>query len=193
MQQLVIASNNEGKIREIRSMTPTIELLSLRDIGFTSEIPEPYDTFEENAHAKAAAIHAYCRKNVFADDSGLCVNSLGGAPGVISAHYSGERDDEKNLLKVLDELSGKEDRSAYYKAVICLIWNENTHYFEGICEGTITQEKRGNDGFGYDPIFLPDGQTQTFGELPLSVKNEISHRGKAMRKMIAFLENQNKQ
>jgi XTP/dITP diphosphohydrolase len=189
---LVIASNNAGKIREIRPLIAGIELLSLADIGFTADIPEPYHTFEENALAKASAIFKFSGKNVFADDSGLCVNALKGAPGVDSAHYSGMRDDEKNLQKLLDSLAGTADRNAYYKAVICLVWNEEVYYFEGICEGRIIKEKRGNAGFGYDPVFIPDGYEQTFGELPLAVKNEISHRGKAIRKMVDFLKENGK-
>ena len=187
MLQLVIASNNQGKIREIKQMIDAIDLLSLVDIGFTDEIPEPYHTFEENALAKAAAIHQFSGKNVFADDSGLCINALNGAPGVDSAHFSGERDDEKNLQKALAALTGAEDRSAFYKAVICLIWNDEVYYFEGICEGVIISEKRGNGGFGYDPIFIPGGYDQTFAELPLDIKNQVSHRGKAVKKMVDFL------
>lgn len=187
MKELVIASNNQGKILEINAMIEGIELLSLNDIGFTDEIPEPYFTFEENAMAKASSIHAYCGKNVFADDSGICVNALNGEPGVISAHYSGKRDDEANLQKVLRELKDKNDRSAYYKAVICLIWDEETYFFEGICNGRVIEEKRGTGGFGYDPIFIPDGYNETFAELPLSIKNKISHRGKAVEKMVQFL------
>ncbi len=190
MQQLVIASNNTGKIREIRSLIESIELLSLNDIGFTDEIAEPFHTFEENALAKASAIYQFCGKNVFADDSGLCVNSLNGAPGVDSAHYSGERNDEKNLQKVLKELEHSEDRSAFYKAVICLIWGGEVYYFEGICDGVLIKEKIGEEGFGYDPVFIPAGYDKTFGELPLSIKNELSHRGKAVRQMIAFLESE---
>ena len=188
MQELVIASNNEGKILEIRQMIEGISLRSLKDIGFTSEIPEPYHTFEENALAKASTIHQSCGKNVFADDSGLCVSALREAPGVDSAHFSGERDDEKNLQKVLKELAGSKDRTAFYKAVICLIWDEEVYYFDGICEGVIIDEKRGEGGFGYDPIFIPDGYSQTFAELPLSQKNKISHRGKAVKKMADFLK-----
>lgn len=188
MQQLVIASNNKGKITEIKQMIQRVELLSLQDIGFTDDIAEPYDTFEENAYAKADAIYRFSGKNVFADDSGICVNYLKGAPGVDSAHYSGIRNDEHNLQKVLRELDGANDRSGYYKAIICLIWNGGVHYFEGICEGTIIKEKRGTGGFGYDPIFVPHGYLQTFAELPLPVKNEISHRGKAIRKMVNFIE-----
>ncbi len=187
MQQLVIASNNEGKIREIRELVQDVELLSLRDIDFTQEIEEPFHTFEENALAKASAIYEFCGKNVFADDSGLCVNALLGAPGVDSAHYSGKRDDEQNLQKVLHELKGSADRSAFYKAVICLIWDGEVYYFEGICEGKIIDEKRGEGGFGYDPVFVPDGYDMTFGELPLNIKNRISHRGKAVKKMVEFL------
>lgn len=188
MRQLVIASNNEGKIREIRQIMDNVELLSLKDIGFTEEIAEPFHTFEENALAKASAIHAFCGKNVFADDSGICINALHGAPGVDSAHYSGTRDDEANLQRVLKELNGAEDRTAFYKAVICLVWEEEVYYFEGICRGTIIEEKRGTGGFGYDPVFVPEGYEQTFAELPPDVKNGISHRGIAVRKMVDFIE-----
>ena len=187
MQQLVIASNNKGKIREIASMISDIELLTLSDIGYAEEIGEPWHTFEENALAKASAIYGFCGKNVFADDSGLCVNALNGEPGVDSAHYCGERNDERNTQKVLDALEGAEDRSAFYKAVICLIWDDEVYYFEGICEGLIAEEKTGEGGFGYDPVFIPAGYTQTFGELPLDEKNKISHRAKAVAKMVAFL------
>lgn len=169
-------------------MLEGVEVLALKDIGFTEDIPEPYFTFEENALAKAAAIAAFSRKNVFADDSGICVNGLNGAPGVISAHYSGKRDDEANLQKVLSELKDVTDRTAYYKAVICLVWDDEVYYFEGICTGRIIEAKQGEGGFGYDPIFVPDGYETTFGELPLTVKNSISHRGKAIRKMVEFLK-----
>ena len=126
-------------------------------------------------------------KNVFADDSGLCVIALNGAPGVDSAHYSGSRNDEANLQQVLAELKDKEDRSAFYKAVICLMWEGEVYYFEGICEGRIIEQKRGERGFGYDPIFIPTGYDETFGELPSDIKNSISHRGKAVRKMVEWL------
>jgi XTP/dITP diphosphohydrolase len=187
MYQLVIASNNEGKIREIKAMVEHIQLLSLDEIGFSADIPEPYHTFEENALAKASLINSVTGKNVFADDSGICVNALHGEPGVDSAHYSGERDDEKNLQKVLAGLMDAIDRSAYYKAVICLIWDDEVYYFEGVCEGQIIEEKRGSGGFGYDPIFIPDGYKETFAELPLNIKNQISHRGKAVKKMVEWL------
>jgi XTP/dITP diphosphohydrolase len=189
MQELVIASNNDGKIKEIRSIIGGIKLLSLKDIGFTNEIPEPYDSFEKNAHTKADTIYKYCGKNVFADDSGICANALNGAPGVFSARYAGTKaTDETNLDKLLHELKDKTDRSGYYKAVICLIWSGQAYFFEGICSGTILDARRGNGGFGYDPVFVPDGYEQTFAELPLNIKNEISHRGIAVRKMAAFLK-----
>jgi XTP/dITP diphosphohydrolase len=191
MEELVIASNNAGKIREIRSMIDHISLLSLKDIGFCAEIPEPYDSFEQNAQIKAETIHKFSGTNVFADDSGICVPALGGAPGVFSARYAGEgAGDEDNLQKLLAEMTTKDNRSAYYKAVICLIWNGETHYFEGVCNGRLVGEKRGTGGFGYDPIFVPDGYEQTFAELPLDIKNNISHRGKAVRAMVAFLNGQ---
>ena len=169
-------------------MIEDIELLSLNDLGFTEEIPEPYDTFEENALGKASAIHGFSGKSVFADDSGLCINALNGAPGVDSAHYSGTRNDENNLQLVLTNLADKEDRSAFYKAVICLVLDDEVYYFEGVCEGTIIKEKRGDGGFGYDPIFIPQGFEHTFAELSPEVKNMISHRGKAVHKMVAFLK-----
>jgi XTP/dITP diphosphohydrolase len=187
MKELVIASRNQGKIAEFETILADLRLLSLVDIAYEEEIAEPYDTFEENALAKASAIYQFCGKNVFADDSGLCIHALGGAPGVVSAHYSGTRNDEGNLEKVLRDMQDIADRRAYYKAVICLIWNSETYFFEGICEGAIAAEKQGTKGFGYDPIFIPDGFNQTFGELEPEVKNAISHRGKSVRKMAAFI------
>ncbi len=188
MHQLVIASNNSGKILEIKALIQDIELLSLSDVGFFGDIEEPFDTFEQNALAKADEINKFCGLNVFADDSGLCVNALGGAPGVDSAHYCGMRNDDLNLHQVLLELQDATDRSAYYKAVICLIWQGEVHYFEGICEGTITHDKIGTGGFGYDPIFIPTGHSLTFAQLPLAVKNQISHRATAIRKMVKFIQ-----
>lgn len=186
--ELVIASNNKGKIREIREMLSGVSLLSLGDVGFTADTPEPWHTFEENALEKARAVHEFCGKNVFADDSGICVYALHGRPGVDSAHYSGTRNDEQNLQKLLDDMRDVADRRAYYKAVMCLVWEEEVYYFEGICEGVILMERRGEGGFGYDPVFMPRGYEQSFGELAPEVKNEISHRGIAVRKMVAFIE-----
>lgn len=169
-------------------MIAEINLLSLKDIGFATEIDEPFHTFEENALAKAGAIYEFCGKNVFADDSGICANALNGAPGVDSAHYSGSRDDIANLQQLLTDLRDKDDRTGYYKAVMCLIWDGETYFFEGVCEGTIIEEPIGYGGFGYDPIFVPNGYNRTFAELTPDIKNQISHRGIAVRKMVAFIK-----
>ncbi len=191
MEELVIASNNKGKIREIKAMINNLSLLSLNDIGFTDEIAEPYDTFNENAAVKAETVHKYSGKNVFADDSGICVPALGGKPGVHSAYYAGlPRDNERNLEKLIEDMRDKEDRSAYYKAIICLVWNGQTYYFEGECHGTLATQKTGTGGFGYDPIFIPEGYSHTFGELSQEVKNKLSHRGVAVRKMVEFIKQQ---
>lgn len=189
---LVAATNNKGKLREIIQLLPeSVELKTLGDIDFKQDIPEPFETFEENAATKARTVHTYCGLNVFAEDSGICVPALGGAPGVHSARYAGEpKDDGRNLVKLADAMWGKEDRGAYYKAVICLIWNDREYYFEGTCHGTLAEEPRGSGGFGYDPLFIPYGYTETFGELPDEVKNKLSHRGEAVRKMIAFITTQ---
>ncbi|NDC40042.1 MAG: RdgB/HAM1 family non-canonical purine NTP pyrophosphatase [Chitinophagia bacterium] len=189
MHQLVMASNNKGKLREIRQLLTGFDLLTLGDIGFTADIPEPFATFRENAHTKAQTIYNYSGKSCFADDSGLCVDALNGAPGVDSAHYSGSRNDEENLQRVLQQLRGINTRNAHYQAIICLIWEGETYYFEGICPGIIALEKAGNGGFGYDPIFIPDGYQQTFAALDDTTKNAISHRGIAVRKMVSFLTN----
>jgi XTP/dITP diphosphohydrolase len=180
MTELIIASGNRGKIKEIKEILPGINILSLADIGFDGDIPEPYDTFEQNAFIKADTIYKYTSKNVFADDSGICVDALGGAPGVFSARYAGEKaTDEANLNLLM-----------HYTAVICLIWNGKTYYFEGICNGSLLDEPRGTGGFGYDPIFVPESYDQTFAELPPEIKNNISHRGKAIRQMTEFLKEQ---
>ncbi len=188
--RLVIASDNKGKIKEIKEIITGATLLSLSDVGFDRVIEEPYHTFAENAHAKADALYRHCGLNVFADDSGICVAALDGKPGVDSAHYSGSRNDEQNLQQVLREMEGVADRRAWYMAIICLIWEGETYYFEGRCDGVLLHEKRGTGGFGYDPIFVPDGYDQTFGELAPAVKNAISHRGKAVRQMAAFVNEQ---
>lgn len=188
--RLVIASDNKGKIKEIREIITGATLLSLSDVGFDRVIDEPYHTFAENAYAKAYALYEHCRLNVFADDSGICVAALDGRPGVDSAHYSGSRNDEQNLQQVLTDIAGQTDRRAWYMAVICLIWDGKTYYFEGRCDGVLLPKKQGTGGFGYDPIFVPNGYEQTFAELPPEVKNAISHRGKAVRQMAAFVNEQ---
>ena len=191
---LVAATNNKGKLKEIIQLLPAnVALKNLEDIGFTQEIPEPYETFRENAATKAKTVHRFCGLNTFAEDSGICVHALGGAPGVHSARYAGEpKDDGRNLVRLIDEMWGKEDRRAYYRAVICLLWQGDEYYFEGTCKGRLAEEPKGSRGFGYDPLFIPDGYEETFGELPADVKNSLSHRGEAVRKMIEFIKTQTK-
>lgn len=187
--ELVLASNNPGKIKEIRAILPGFTLLSLSDIGFNRDIEEPFHTFRDNALIKARTIAEFSGKDVMSDDSGICIEALNGAPGVFSARYAGEpKSDERNLQKALTELQGVHNRSAYYVAVICLIREGSAHFFEGYCRGRIAHEPVGDGGFGYDPIFIPDGYDQTFGELPPDIKHRLSHRGAALRKMAAFLE-----
>jgi XTP/dITP diphosphohydrolase len=192
--QLVFASANNNKIKEIRAMLPdTFSLLDLADIGIAEEIPETGSTIRENALLKANYVSAYLKKKntraaVFADDSGLEVNGLNGAPGVYSARYAGiPKSDRANNEKLLKELTEKKDRSAHFITVIALILNETVHYFEGRIEGVITTEARGRAGFGYDPLFIPDGYTQTFAEFGPEIKNRISHRGIACAKFVEFL------
>lgn len=191
MQELVIASNNQGKIQEIRSMIADLNLLSLSDIGFHEEIEEPFDSFEQNALAKAQTVYRFCGKNTLADDSGICVSALAGAPGVHSAYFGGlPRSDERNNQALLSALEQVTDRTAFYKAVICLIWDGKHYFFEGICNGNIQYEPSGSNGFGYDPLFVPDGYQESFAALPAAVKNSISHRGIAIRKAVDFLKQQ---
>lgn len=188
--QLVFASNNKNKIQEIQQLLPsTIKILSLEDIGCQEEIPETADTIEGNAILKANYVTEKYGYNCFADDTGLEVEALNGAPGVYSARYAGEqRNADDNMNKLLGALSSKENRRAQFKTVIALNLNGEQHLFTGIARGEITLEKTGNQGFGYDPIFQPEGYSKTFAELSLETKNEISHRGKATQQLISFLK-----
>ena len=186
---LVFASNNKNKIKEIQSILPeTIKILSLEEIGCHEEIPETADTIEGNAILKANYVTEKYGYDCFADDTGLEVTSLNGEPGVYSARYAGEqRDANDNMNKLLEALSGKSDRSAQFKTVIALNLKGKQSLFTGIAKGTITLDKTGNQGFGYDPIFQPKNYTETFAELSSEIKNKISHRGKATRQLIDFL------
>ncbi len=187
--KLVFATNNLNKLKEVQSLIPSkIELLSLADIGCTEDIPETTPTIEGNAMQKAQYIKQKYGYDCFADDTGLEVTALDGAPGVYSARYAGKaKDSNANMNKLLDELQKKEDRSAQFKTVIALELNNKLETFTGICEGKITLDKKGDGGFGYDPIFQPDGYSKTFAELPLDEKNKISHRGKAVQQLVDFL------
>ena len=188
--QLVFASNNKNKILEIQSMLPeSIKILSLEDIGCIEDIPETADTIEGNAILKANYVTQKYGFDCFADDTGLEVNSLDGEPGVFSARYAGEqRNADDNMNKLLDALSNKTNRKAQFKTVIALNLNGKQELFTGIVKGEITLEKTGNQGFGYDPIFQPEGFSETFAQLPLEMKNKIGHRGKATQLLIAFLK-----
>ena len=189
--KMVVATNNAHKLKEIAAILgQEIELLSLKDIQCFADIPETADTLEGNARQKAMYIYENYGMDCFADDTGLEVEALGGAPGVFSARYAGEgHDSEANMQKLLKELAGKENRKAQFRTVICLIRNGKEHLFEGIVKGEIIQEKRGGAGFGYDPIFVPEGYDLTFAELGDDVKNTISHRARAVEKLCQFLLN----
>ena len=188
--KMVVATNNAHKLKEIAAILgQEIELLSLKDIQCFADIPETADTLEGNARQKAMYIYENYGMDCFADDTGLEVEALGGAPGVVSARYAGEgHDSEANMQKLLKELAGKENRKAQFRTVICLIRNGKEHLFEGIVKGEIIQEKRGGEGFGYDPIFVPEGYDLTFAELGDDVKNTISHRARAVEKLCQFLK-----
>lgn len=187
--QLVLASNNAKKIAEIRALLPGIDLLSLQDAGFTAEIPEPFDTFRKNAAHKAETIYRFCGLPTLADDSGLCVDALGGAPGVFSARYSGTpTDDRRNNEKLLAEMTGSTERSAYFTCVIALAGiGAETLFFEGRMPGTIADSIAGAGGFGYDPLFIPEGETQTLAALPPSFKATHSHRARALDLLKNFI------
>jgi len=189
MKSLVFATNNEHKVTEVRSiLEDKFKILSLVEAGIHIEIPEPYDTLEENACEKARVIHKLTNENCFAEDTGLEVNSLNGEPGVKSARYAGEdRSFKNNIDKLLNNLKDKENRLAQFRTVICLIINGEEKLFEGTCKGSIIAKRRGSSGFGYDAVFVPKGTFKTFAEMSLAEKNIFSHRKKAMNKLTAFL------
>jgi len=189
--KLVFATNNKNKIIEVQQLIPsTIEIISLESIGCFEEIPETADTIEENAVMKANYVTQKYGYDCFADDTGLEVEALNNEPGVYSARYAGEqRNADDNMDKLLEALSNNTNRNAQFKTVIALNLNGKQHLFTGIAKGKITLEKTGNQGFGYDPIFQPEGFTETFAQLSLQEKGVISHRGKATEQLIAFLKN----
>lgn len=190
MKQLVFATNNAHKLDEVRKILGgKFDVLSLKEIGCNDDIAETAETFEGNALIKARYIHDKYGYDCFADDSGLEIDALGGAPGVYSARYAGEaHDSEKNMAKVLEQLQGIENRTARFRTVIALILDGKEYLFEGEITGRIIEERRGAGGFGYDPIFIPDGETRTFAEMDDAQKNGISHRARAVKKLVAFLD-----
>ncbi|MGX5688649.1 non-canonical purine NTP diphosphatase [Arcticibacter tournemirensis] len=188
MRTLIFATNNKHKLEEVQALTGNrFNLKTLEEIGCFDDIPETGHTFRENASQKSHYLAANFKVDCFADDSGLEVDALNGAPGVYSARYSGTRDSEKNLQLVLEKMKSKEDRKARFRCVISLIINGKEYFFEGTVEGTIAHEKSGTDGFGYDPIFTPEGYSKTFAEMDPDEKNAISHRGQAVNALISFL------
>lgn len=188
-KKIVFATHNEHKLEEVAAMlSPTFEVLGLNDIGCTEDIEETEDTLEGNAFLKAAYVFEKYSLNCFSDDTGLEVAALNGAPGVYSARYAGQgRDSNDNMDKLLTNLEDKSDRSAQFRTVIALIINGERYQFDGIVKGHIAKEKRGTNGFGYDPIFVPEGYDKAFAELGNEVKNQISHRARATQKLIDFL------
>lgn len=191
MIPLVFASNNANKIKEIQQLVPPqIQILSLKDIGCDVDIPETADTIEGNAILKADYVTKHYGYACFADDSGLEIDALNGAPGVYSARYAGsQRNDDDNMNKVLEKLQNETNRKANFKTVIALNMNGEQHLFTGIINGEIIHEKRGTNGFGYDPVFVADGYQKTFAELTMEEKSTISHRGKAVKQLVSFLQN----
>lgn len=194
-KKLVFATNNAHKLEEVAAILgEEIELLSLNDIDCHADIPETADTLEGNALLKASFVYKNYGLDCFADDTGLEVEALNGAPGVYSARYAGEgHDSQANMAKLLCELEGKENRKAQFRTAISLILDGKEYLFEGIVKGEIIKEKRGGAGFGYDPVFQPEGYEQTFAELGNEIKNQISHRARAVQQLCEFLHGQKEQ
>jgi len=189
--KLIFATNNQHKTEEIRSVVKNdFEIMTLAEAGINIDIPEPYNTLEENATAKSKTIYELTHTNCFSEDTGLEVVALNGEPGVKSARYAGnDRSFDANIEKLLINLADKANRNARFRTVISLILDGKETLFEGICEGKIIDERKGNKGFGYDPVFIPNGSYKTFAEMNIEEKNKFSHRKKATEKLVAFLNN----
>ena len=187
--KLIFASHNAHKATEIQRILPTsIEIKTLSDLNYMEEIPENEATIEGNSQFKARYVYDAFGENCFADDTGLEINYLNGRPGVHSARYAGEhRDSNDNMNKVLDEMALISDRIAQFKTVITLYWEGEEFQFEGVVRGTIARNKTGSEGFGYDPIFIPEGESRSFAEMTLEEKNQFSHRARAIEKLVAFI------
>lgn len=189
MDTLIFATNNQNKVTEIRSVLGSrFHIITLKEAGIDIDIPEPHDTLEANASEKSQTIYRLTGKNCFSEDTGLETEALNGEPGVKSARYAGDdRSFDSNITKLLDKLENEPNRKARFRTVISLIIDGKETLFEGICNGQIITERRGTKGFGYDPVFVPDGSEQTFAEMDMEGKNIFSHRKKAMEKLIHFL------
>jgi XTP/dITP diphosphohydrolase len=190
--QLIFATNNAHKVEEIQAaIGDKIQVISLKQAGIDIDIPEPHDTLEANATEKSRTIQKLTGGNCFSEDTGLEVDALNGEPGVKSARYAGEdKAFDKNIDKLLTKLGNNNHRTARFRTVISLLWQGKEFLFEGICEGSIIQEKKGNQGFGYDPVFVPAGSTRTFAEMTMEEKGHFSHRKKAADKLVSFLQQQ---
>jgi len=191
MNTLIFATNNKNKVKEIRTVIGSkFNIITLEEAGINIDIPEPHNTIEENAVEKSSFIFNLTGKDCFGEDTGLEVEALNGEPGVKSARYAGDnKNATDNIKKVLSKLNNNKNRNAQFKTIISVIINGNHQSFEGICKGKIINELKGKDGFGYDPIFIPDGSTKTFAEMSMEEKNIYSHRRKATDKLIEFLLN----
>ena len=189
MHTIIFATNNEHKIKEIQSLVGSdFTIITLEQAGIDIDIPEPHDTLQENAYEKAITIENITNKNCFSEDTGLEIEALNGEPGVKSARYAGgDRNFQANIDKVLEKLNGITNRKAQFRTVICLLWNKEVFYFEGICKGTIAENMHGGEGFGYDPIFIPEGSSKSFAEMTMEEKNKFSHRQKAVTQLFRFL------
>lgn len=187
--KLIFATNNQHKVEEVRSVLGNkFNIVTLQEAGINIDIPEPHETLEENAREKSKIIYQLTKTDCFSEDTGLEVETLNGEPGVKSARYAGEEKSfDKNIEKLLSKLKGKLNRKARFRAVISLMLGSKEYLFEGISEGVIINEKRGKSGFGYDPVFMPNGSNKTFAEMDLPEKNKYSHRKKAVEKLVAFL------
>ena len=189
MHTIIFATNNEHKIKEIQSLVGNdFTIITLQEAGIDIDIPEPHDTLQENAYEKAITIENITKQNCFSEDTGLEIEALNGEPGVKSARYAGgDRNFQANIDKVLEKLNGITNRKAQFRTVICLLWNKEVFYFKGICKGNIAETMHGGEGFGYDPIFIPEGATKSFAEMTMEEKNKFSHRQKAVTQLFTFL------
>ena len=189
MHTIIFATNNEHKIKEIQSLVGNdFTIITLEQAGINIDIPEPHDTLQENAYEKAITIENITKQNCFSEDTGLEIEALNGEPGVKSARYAGgDRNFQANIDKVLEKLNGSTNRKAQFRTVICLLWNKEVFYFEGICKGRIAETMHGGEGFGYDPIFIPEGASKSFAEMTMEEKNKFSHRQKAVTQLFTFL------
>lgn len=191
MNRLIFATNNAHKVTEIQSLVPEhIKIITLKEAGITIDIPEPHDSLELNAREKSSTIYQLMGENCFGEDTGLEIDALHGAPGVRTARYAGpDADAHANMQKVLDEMKETSQRTARFKTIISLVMNGKEYLFTGLCNGKIATEPKGEKGFGYDPIFIPDGSEICFAEMDLMEKNKFSHRKKATAQLIQFLNN----